>query len=104
MGGHSGARAKVGVMVMGVVRTLVLGAVMVGSFGGASLPAEAQQVGGRARPEFLGIDADNGSVYYNGRNSGRYCVYRTVERFNRRTGYMEARRVRNCGRGLYVDE
>lgn len=28
----------------------------------------------------------------------------TFERFNRRTGYMEARRVRNCGRGLYLPE
>ena len=74
-------------------------------FAGTALPALAQQGrAGRARPEFLGIDADNGAVYYNGRNSGRYCVYRTVERFNRRTGYMEARRVRSCGRGLYVPE
>ncbi len=57
---------------------------------------------GRAGDRFLGIDADNGNVYYNGRNSGRYCVYRTVEVFNRVTGYMENRRVRRCGRGLYV--
>ena len=53
--------------------------------------------------KFIGIDQDNGNVYYNGRNSGRYCVYRTVERFNRLTGYMENHRVRHCGHGLYVD-
>ena len=52
--------------------------------------------------EFLGVDLDNGGVYYNGRNSGRYCLYRTVEVFNRYTGYVEARRVRSCGRGLYL--
>lgn len=57
---------------------------------------------GVAKPNFLAIDGDNGDVYYNGRNSGRYCVYKTVERFNRSTGYMEPHRVRSCGRGLYV--
>ncbi|MDP4022890.1 hypothetical protein Q8W71_09675 [Methylobacterium sp. NEAU 140] len=56
----------------------------------------------RGNPEFLGVDLDTGGVYYNGRNSGRYCVYRTVDVFNRYTGYVEARRVRRCGRGLYL--
>ncbi|GEL43759.1 hypothetical protein MEX01_43500 [Methylorubrum extorquens] len=89
---------------MSRIRALVLGAVVAGACAGAALPALAQEAGGRARPEFLGIDLDNGSVYYNGRNSGRYCTYRTVERYNRRTGYWEPRRVRNCGRGLYLPE
>lgn len=66
--------------------------------------AQAQEPGpNRAgNPEFLGVDLDNGGVYYNGRNSGRYCLYRTIEVFNRSTGYVEARRVRRCGRGLYL--
>lgn len=55
-----------------------------------------------AKPEFLGVDLDNGDVYYDGRDTGRYCLYRTVDVFNRRTGYIEQRRVRHCGRGLYV--
>jgi hypothetical protein len=55
-----------------------------------------------AKPEFLGVDLDTGDVYYNGRNSGRYCFYRTVDVFNRYTGYMEQRRVRRCGHGLYL--
>ena len=58
--------------------------------------------GQRNGTKFLGIDLDNGQVYYNGRNSGRYCVYKTVERYNRRTGYFELRRIRRCGRGLYL--
>ncbi len=65
-------------------------------------PAQAQQQPGAGRPEFLGIDLDNGAVYYNGRDSGRYCVYRTVEVYNTRTGYIEPRRVRRCGGGLYL--
>lgn len=68
----------------------------------ASLPVQAQEPAPRGQPEFLGIDLDNGGIYYNGRNSGRYCVYRTVDVFNRFTGYVEARRVRRCGRGLYL--
>lgn len=52
--------------------------------------------------KFLGVDLDNGSVYYNGRNSGRYCLYRTVQAYNAYTGYVEWRRVRRCGRGLYL--
>lgn len=70
-----------------------------------SAPASAQSAGetsGRANPEFLGIDLDNGSVYYNGRNSGNYCLYRSVQVYNRYTGYPEWRRVRRCGRGLYL--
>ncbi|KQT59798.1 hypothetical protein ASG52_20090 [Methylobacterium sp. Leaf456] len=69
----------------------------------AANPASAE---GAAPPsgnqEFIGVDLDNGGVYYNGRNSGRYCLYRTVEVFNRYTGYVEARRVRRCGTGLYL--
>lgn len=71
---------------------------------GTGCPALAQDAtGARAgNQEFLGVDLDNGGVYYNGRNSGRYCLYRTVDVFNRYTGYVEARRVRRCGRGLYL--
>jgi hypothetical protein len=74
---------------------------------GAARPALAQDVDAgrtepRGQPEFLGIDLDSGSVYYNGRDSGRYCVYRTVEVFDRYTGTVEPRRVRRCGRGLYL--
>lgn len=72
---------------------------------GAAQPVFAQEgasVGRSGQKEFLGIDLDNGGVYYNGYNSGRYCVYRTVDVYNRYTGYVEARRVRRCGRGLYL--
>ncbi len=55
-----------------------------------------------SQPQFLGIDLDNGAVYYNGRNTGRYCLYKTVQVFNTRTGYIENRRQRTCGRGLYL--
>ncbi|MGU3496146.1 hypothetical protein ACLBXM_19060 [Xanthobacteraceae bacterium A53D] len=70
---------------------------------GLSTPAAAQT--GRtekANPQFLGIDLDTGRAYYNGRNSGVYCLYRTVRVFNTYTGYFEHRRVRRCGRGLYL--
>ncbi len=69
---------------------------------GAARPALAEEAAPRGNQEFIGVDLDNGGVYYNGRNSGRYCLYRTVEVFNRYTGYVEARRVRRCGRGLYL--
>ncbi len=69
---------------------------------GFAAPAGAQQQPETGRPEFLGIDLDNGAVTYNGRNSGRYCVYRTVEVYNTRTGYFELRRLRRCGGGLYL--
>lgn len=65
-----------------------------------SAPASAQTAP-RADAQFIGIDLDNGSIYYNGRNSGRYCLYQTVRVFNRYTGYYENRRARRCGRGLY---
>jgi hypothetical protein len=71
-----------------------------------TVPSLAQEPGeaaeGRGNQEFLGVDLDTGGVYYNGRDSGRYCLYRTVEVFNRVTGYVEPRRVRRCGRGLYL--
>ncbi|GAB6844033.1 hypothetical protein HNR00_004517 [Methylorubrum rhodinum] len=70
---------------------------------GAAQPASAQDAAPpRGNQEFIGVDLDNGGVYYNGRNSGRYCLYRTVEVFNRYTGTIEARRVRRCGTGLYL--
>jgi hypothetical protein len=56
----------------------------------------------RNDPKFLGIDLDNGTVYYNGRNSGNFCIYRTIAVYNVYTGYIEYRRVRRCGRGLYL--
>jgi hypothetical protein len=69
----------------------------------AAAPAAAQEEPAKkANPQFLGIDLDNGSVYYNGRNSGVYCLYRTARVFNAYTGYYEWRRVRRCGRGLYL--
>lgn len=55
----------------------------------------------RSDPKFLGIDLDNGTVYYNGRNTGNFCIYRTIPIYNYHTGYIEYRRVRRCGRGLY---
>ena len=82
------------VMILVLVGTGLLGAAP-SAFAEETAPQPANQ-------EFLGVDLDNGGVYYNGRNSGRYCVYRTVEVFNRYTGYVEARRVRRCGRGLYL--
>lgn len=68
-----------------------------------TLPAAAETAGdGKADTQFLGIDLDTGRAYYNGRNSGIYCLYRTVRVFNTRTGYFELRRARRCGRGLYL--
>lgn len=69
---------------------------------GAAHPVRAEEAAPRGNQEFVGVDLDTGGVYYNGRNSGRYCLYRTVDVFNRYTGYVEARRVRRCGRGLYL--
>ena len=52
-----------------------------------TVPTLAQEPGEagerRGNQEFIGVDLDNGGVYYNGRNSGRYCLYQTVEVFNR---------------------
>jgi hypothetical protein len=56
----------------------------------------------RSDPKFLGIDLDNGTVYYNGRNTGNFCIYRTIPVYNYYTGYIEYQRVRRCGRGLYL--
>jgi hypothetical protein len=56
----------------------------------------------RSDPKFLGIDLDNGTVYYNGRNTGNFCIYRTIPVYNAYTGYIEYQRVRRCGRGLYL--
>lgn len=74
---------------------------------GALAPALAQEarrpVGvDRAEGKFIGIDLDNRTVYYNGRNSGRYCIYKTQPVYNRATGYVEYHRFRRCGRGLYL--
>lgn len=77
----------------------LVGAGLLGAAPSALAQEDAPRTGNQ---EFLGVDLDNGGVYYNGRNSGRYCLYRTVEVFNRDTGYVEARRVRRCGRGLYL--
>lgn len=77
----------------------LVGAGLLGATPSAFAQEDAPRTGNQ---EFLGVDLDNGGVYYNGRNSGRYCLYRTVEVFNRYTGYVEARRVRRCGRGLYL--
>ncbi|AZO77786.1 MULTISPECIES: hypothetical protein [unclassified Bosea (in: a-proteobacteria)] len=66
----------------------------------AAAPAFAQ--GKKGKDEFLGVDLDTGRTYYDGRNDGKYCLYKTVRVFNRYTGYYEHRRVRRCGRGLYM--
>ena len=91
-----------------MTRNLILALIGVGLIAAAN-PASAQQnsepsdAGNRrGTKEFIGVDLDNGGVYYNGCNSGRYCLYRTVEVFNRYTGYVEPRRVRRCGHGLYL--
>ncbi|RVU15094.1 hypothetical protein [Methylobacterium oryzihabitans] len=80
-------------------RTTILALALAAAF--AAHPARAEEAP-RGNQEFIGVDLDNGGVYYDGRNSGRYCLYRTVEVFNRATGYVEPRRVRRCGRGLYL--
>ncbi|MFC5391776.1 hypothetical protein [Bosea vestrisii] len=67
----------------------------------ATAPAFAQG-GKKGQDEFLGVDLDTGRTYYDGRNDGKYCLYKTVRVFNRYTGYYENRRVRRCGRGLYM--
>jgi hypothetical protein len=56
----------------------------------------------RSDSKFIGIDLDNRRVFYNGRNSGVYCIYQTVPVYNRYNGYYENRRTRRCGRGLYL--
>ncbi len=76
--------------------TLCLGAMT------ATASAEdGTQIRDKAATQFLGIDLDNGRAYYNGRNSGVYCLYKTVRVYNSYTGYFEWRRARRCGRGLY---
>lgn len=86
-----------------MTKTTILALVGLGLIG-LTQPALAQGGAGghTGNQEFLGVDLDNGGVYYNGYNSGRYCLYRTVDVYNRYTGYVEARRVRRCGRGLYL--
>jgi len=64
-------------------------------------PAFAQGAKGKGNNEFLGVDMDTGRTYFDGRNDGKYCLYKTVRVYNRYTGYHENRRVRRCGRGLY---
>lgn len=80
------------------MKSVLAAAAVAAALAGLATPASAAE---RADPQFLGIDLDNGTIYYNGRNSGRYCFYRTVRVFNRYSGYFERRRVRSCGRGLY---
>jgi hypothetical protein len=75
-------------------------------FAGPVFAGEGVFVGDRAAQQrndskFLGIDLDNGTVYYNGRNTGNFCIYRTTRVYDVYTGYIEYRRVRTCGRGLY---
>ena len=84
--------------------TSLSAALALGACLATAVPAAAQTASAPPtnQSQFLGIDLDNGAVFYNGRNSGRYCLYRTVEGYNTRTGYAEQRRVRRCGRGLYL--
>jgi hypothetical protein len=79
--------------------TLALGAISGNAFANET---SSEEVIARQKTKFIGIDLDNGTVYYNGKNSGRYCIYKTREVYNRRTGYFELRRTRRCGRGLYL--
>ena len=84
------------------MKTVIAAAFVAAAALGFAAPASAQSAPkGRADAQFIGIDLDNGSIYYNGRNSGRYCLYQTVRVFNRYSGYYENRRARRCGRGLY---
>jgi hypothetical protein len=87
-----------------IITSAIVGVLI--TLGSLTAPAMAgdgpSNLGNRNGSKFIGIDLDNGTVFYNGRNSGRYCVYKTVEVYNRRTGYFEWRRVRRCGRGLYL--
>ncbi|MFD1333571.1 hypothetical protein ACFQ4O_16335 [Methylopila musalis] len=84
------------------MKTLIAAAALTLASLAALAPAQAAgREQARADAQFIGIDLDNGQIYYNGRNSGRYCIYRTVRVFNRATGYVEQRRARRCGRGLY---
>ena len=83
-------------------KVMILALVGAGLLGAAPSAFAQDAAAPTGNQEFLGVDLDNGGVYYNGRNSGRYCLYRPVEVFNRYTGYVEARRVRRCGRGLYL--
>ena len=54
-----------------------------GSLIGAARPTLAQESAATAEPrgnqEFIGVDLDNDGVYYNGHDSGRFCVFRTVD-------------------------
>lgn len=71
------------------------------AFAQSEFPAQAPGVS-RSDQKFIGVDLDNRTVYYNGRNSGVYCIYQTVPVYNRYNGYYENRRTRRCGRGLYL--
>ena len=79
-----------------------IAAMVLAAAGLAAVPATAESRGGKVDTQFLGIDLDTGRTYYDGRNNGRYCLYRTVRVFNTHTGYFEHRRLRRCGRGLYL--
>lgn len=85
-----------------MTKTVILVLAAAGLLGAARPASAGEGAPMRGGQEFIGVDLDTGGVYYNGRNSGRYCLYRTVEVFNRSTGYVEARRVRRCGTGLYL--
>jgi hypothetical protein len=74
--------------------------VTLAGFGGSAAAADDTPQH-RNDSKFIGIDLDNGTAYYNGRNTGNYCIYRTEPVYNPYTGYFEYHRVRRCGRGLY---
>ncbi len=55
------------------------------------------------QPGFIGVDLDNRrGLLQRPRFRTYYCLYRTIDVFNRSTGYIEPRRVRRCGHGLYL--
>jgi hypothetical protein len=86
---------------LALAATLISAAALPAIAQGAELAEGAPGIS-RSDNKFIGIDLDNRTVYYNGRNSGRYCIYKTQPVFNRYTGYYEYRRTRTCGRGMYL--
>jgi hypothetical protein len=86
---------------LALAATLISAAALPAMAQGSDLSEPAPGIS-RSDNKFIGIDLDNRTVYYNGRNSGRYCIYKTQPVFNRYTGYYEYRRTRTCGRGLYL--
>ncbi len=56
--------------------------------------------GSRGNQEFIGVDLDNGGVYFNGRDSGVTASIARSRSSNRATGYIEPRRCAGAGAAL----